>query len=111
NSVDASVNQDIKVIIPYVKAQSRYIMLMLKGFEEYILRQLVKQGMTVQSLKYTEFENEPFPIPPLEEQHRIVRRIEELFAICDRFKAQLQQRQAVNERLVKGLVGEVLEGG
>tara|TARA_R100000908_G_scaffold65120_1_gene52040 strand:- start:81747 stop:83387 length:1641 start_codon:yes stop_codon:yes gene_type:complete len=51
------------------------------------------------------------PIPPLKEQHRIVQRIEELFAICDRFKAQLEQRQAVNERLVKGLVGEVLEGG
>ncbi|MDR9408831.1 MAG: restriction endonuclease subunit S [Balneolaceae bacterium] len=49
-------------------------------------------------------------LPPLEEQHRIVRRIEELFAICDRFKAQLEQRRNVNERLVKGLVGEVLEG-
>jgi type I restriction enzyme S subunit len=50
------------------------------------------------------------PIPPLEEQHRIVQCIEELFAICDQFKAQLEQRQAVNERLMKGLVGEVLEG-
>jgi len=46
----------------------------------------------------------------LEEQHRIVWRIEELFAICDRFKAQLEQRKKVNERLVKVLVGEVLEG-
>ncbi|WP_340104891.1 restriction endonuclease subunit S [Rhodohalobacter sp. 8-1] len=49
-------------------------------------------------------------LPPLEEQHRIVQRIEELFVICDQFKVQLEQRQAVNERLVKGLVGEVLEG-
>ena len=51
-----------------------------------------------------------FPLPTLVEQRRIVRRIEELFAICDRFKGQLEQRQAVNERLMKGLVGEVLEG-
>jgi|TARA_R100000541_G_scaffold55777_1_gene64831 hypothetical protein len=36
--------------------------------------------------------------------------IEELFAICDRFKAQLEQRQQVNEKLVKGLVSEVMEG-
>jgi len=49
------------------------------------------------------------PLPPLEEQHRIVLRIEELFDICDRFKAQLEKREKVNERLVKGLVGEVLE--
>ncbi|MCC5906399.1 MAG: restriction endonuclease subunit S [Balneolaceae bacterium] len=58
----------------------------------------------------TKLSNLLFPLPPLEEQHRIVQRIEELFAICDRFKAQLEQRQQVNERLVKGLVGEVLEG-
>lgn len=50
------------------------------------------------------------PFPPLEEQHRIAQRIEELFAICDRFKAQLEQREKVNERLIKGLVQEVLEG-
>lgn len=52
----------------------------------------------------------PFALPPLEEQYRIVRRIEELFAICDRFKEQLEQRENVNDRLVKGLVQEVLEG-
>ncbi len=49
------------------------------------------------------------PLPPLAEQHRIVQRIEELFAICDQFKAKLQHRQQVNEKLVKGLVKEVLE--
>ena len=51
-----------------------------------------------------------FALPPLEEQHRIVQRIEELFAICDAYKAQMEQREQVNERLVKGLVQEVLEG-
>ncbi|MEX2411521.1 MAG: restriction endonuclease subunit S, partial [Candidatus Paceibacterota bacterium] len=65
----------------------------------------------VQKMAIFRLKNTLLTLPPLEEQHRIVRRIEELFAICDRFKAQLQQRQAVNERLVKGLVGEVLEGG
>lgn len=54
--------------------------------------------------------NLPFPVPPLEEQHRIVQRIEELFAICDQFKTKLQHRQQINEKLVKGLVKEVLEG-
>jgi len=55
------------------------------------------------------FQNSPFPLPPALEQKRIVQRIEELFAICDQFKARLEERSAVNERLVKGLVGEVLE--
>lgn len=67
-------------------------------------------GAAITRVTLTKLNNAIMAIPPLEEQHRIVQRIEELFAICDRFKAQLEQRQNVNERLVKGLVGEVLEG-
>jgi len=62
----------------------------------------------VQKMAIFRLKNTLLTLPPLEEQYRIVRRIEELFAICDRFKAQLEQREKVNERLVKGLVQEVL---
>lgn len=67
-------------------------------------------GAAITRVTLTKLNNALMAIPPLEEQHRVVQRIEELFAICDRFKAQLEIRQAVNERLVKGLVGKVLEG-
>lgn len=93
NEVECTVNQDLKVIVPFVKGISDYIQLMLKGFEEFILTQLVKGGMTVQSLKYSEFERQAFPIPPLEEQSRILNRVVQLSQICDQLQAQLKAKR------------------
>jgi type I restriction enzyme S subunit len=67
-------------------------------------------GMTAKGIKASKLKTLPFPLPPVEEQYRIVRRIEEIFAICDAYKTKLEQREKVNKRLVKGLVQEVLEG-
>lgn len=72
NRVEATVNQDIKVIIPGKDVSPEYVQYLLKGYENFILSQLVKGGVTVESLKYKEFQNYKFPIPDATEQHRIV---------------------------------------
>jgi Type I restriction modification DNA specificity domain len=56
-------------------------------------------GTTVQSLKYAEFEQQPFPLPPLAEQHRIVAKVDELIALCDQLEAALGMREAARDRL------------
>ena len=64
NRVECTVNQDMKVIIPYLTEMSRYLQMMLFGLQEIVLKDYVKFGMTVHSLKYQEFEEMPVPIPP-----------------------------------------------
>jgi type I restriction enzyme S subunit len=86
NRVPAAANQDMKVLAPFVEGQERYLQVMFRGLTDYILRRLVKTGTTVQSLRYAEFEQQPFPIPPLCEQHRIVAKVDELMALCDRLE-------------------------
>ena len=47
-------------------------------------------------------------LPPLEEQHRIVAKVDELFEICDQLKDKLQQSQQTQVHLTDALVESAL---
>jgi type I restriction enzyme S subunit len=51
----------------------------------------------------------PFPLPPLPEQHRIVAKVGELMALCDRLESQLVTIQTENHRLLEALLQQALE--
>ncbi len=110
NAVECTVNQDLKVLTPYVAGTERYIQLMLRGFQPFILDQLVKTGTTVESLKYTEFQLQPYPIPPLKEQQRIVVTVDRLMAACDALEAQLERRQALGAELLDAVLHTAVQG-
>jgi type I restriction enzyme, S subunit len=99
NRVPAAANQDMKVLVPFLDGQERYLQIMFRGLTDFILGDLVKTGTTVQSLKYAEFEQQPFPLPPLAEQRRIVAKVDELMALCHRLEAARAAREAMRDRL------------
>ena len=49
-----------------------------------------------------------FPLPPLAEQHRIVAKIEELMALCDRLEASLATADDTRRCLLEALLAEAL---
>lgn len=49
-------------------------------------------------------EQNPFPLPPLAEQHRIVAKVDELMALCDRLEAEQTDAEAAHARLVDALL-------
>jgi type I restriction enzyme, S subunit len=70
---EVSFNQDIKAITPKNGSLlPAFLFWMLKGQEAQILRIGVKKGATVHSLSNGFLESLRFPLPPLDDQRRIV---------------------------------------
>lgn len=49
-----------------------------------------------------------FPIAPLEEQHRIVAKVDELMSLCDALEAQTEASLTAHQTLVETLIGALL---
>lgn len=97
NLVECTVNQDMKVVSPFLTEMNIFIRLALKGMEKTLLKDYVKYGMTVHSLKYTEFELLPVPLPTLEEQKAIVEKVNGLMALCDQLEQEIETHQTTQE--------------
>ncbi len=108
NSVECTVNQDMKVIIPHLIEMNRFLQFMFWGLESIILKEYVKFGMTVHSLKYDEFSQMPIPLPPLSEQIRIVQKLDELMHYCNELEASIKQSESQNSTLLQQVLREAL---
>ncbi|HQC99051.1 MAG TPA: hypothetical protein PK306_25430 [Aquabacterium sp.] len=51
----------------------------------------------------------PVLLPPLAEQHRIVAKVDELMALCDRLEARQQDAEAAHARLVQALLDSLTQ--
>jgi len=65
-------------------------------------------GATMTNLNHSILNKMPLMLPPLPEQHRIVTKVNELFALCDQLKQQLQQQQRTQLLLTDTLVQDAL---
>jgi len=58
------------------------------------------RGIAFPSVSRQQIEELPVPLPPLAEQHRIVAKVDELMAMCDRLAAAQAERENRRNRLV-----------
>lgn len=64
-----------------------------------------RKGVGISNLSGKSLASIPFPLPPLAEQHRIVAKVDELMALCDRLEAEQTDAEAAHAKLVETLLG------
>lgn len=88
NGIGAGTTE-LHIVRPICGVNPDYILLFLKTPDFLIAGEQVMTGSAGQKrLPRQYFEARPFPIPPLAEQSRIVAKVEELMALCDRLEAE-----------------------
>jgi len=107
NKIECCIDNNLMAFISE-KYFYKYIFYWTKSLNFYELT----NATTVPALRKTDLENIPIPLPPLNEQQRIVNRIESLFAKLDRAKELIENTLAQFEEnkmaiLHKAFIGEL----
>ena len=82
---ELTINQDQRALTLWLPEMIEYVYLALKSLESIILSDYKKSGTTVESIIWNKFVDLPIPLPPLNEQKRIVKRVDEFKALTRMF--------------------------
>ena len=97
-------NQQLNSITPYLE-MSGYLLNALRSayFQQTAWEK--SSSTTIAILNKGKWVDIVVPIPPLEEQHRIVAKVDELMALCDQLEQQQTHSLAAHQTLVETLLG------
>ena len=101
--IDVAINQDLKAVQLFEQISKQYFINFFKTLS------ISGSGMTVAGIKQDELLRFPVPVPPVEEQHRIVAKVDELMALCDRLESEQINAEAAHVTLVANLLSTLTQ--
>jgi type I restriction enzyme S subunit len=93
NRVAIAINQDLKALELPKEVNADFFLIL------YRTRQVTGTGTTVSGIKQDQLLALPAVLPPVKEQTRIVAKVDELMALCDKLEAQQQARRKLQNAL------------
>lgn len=109
-AASVAVNQDIKALLPPATVQPEYLQYLLGSMEPSLLKS-VTRGATVHRLETSVLQRLPIPIPPLAEQERIVRFLDEALDAIDSARRLTAATQEGSHRLFEAHLNQVFIEG
>ena len=90
--------------------QARYVWLVMNSRHvRNLIEKPIRSTVGLKNVNLTELAALTIPFPPLTEQHRIVAKVDELMALCDRLEASLATGDETRRRLLEILLCEAIE--
>lgn len=108
NGGKAALNQHIFIVYPRINADLMYLKYAING-ELKIFIDKAHGGAGLKHITKKEFENCSLPIPPLDEQKRIVAKIEELLPYLDRYEKAWNRLEDFNRRFPADMQKSILQ--
>ena len=94
---NAVTNQAVCGCTPFAGVFNEFLYLFLLSQREQF--RSASEGGAQPNISKVKIVRTPFPLPPLAEQHRIVAKVDELMALCDRLEAARTAQEATRDRL------------
>jgi type I restriction enzyme S subunit len=105
---ECNFNQAIVMIRPYKVEMNKWIYFYLNEMSE--INSIITKGVAGQdNISVTQSRLMKIPLPPLNEQKRIVEKIEELFKVFVELEIEVQQNQKLSQQLLQSALKEALE--
>ncbi|MGI2072802.1 restriction endonuclease subunit S [Shewanella baltica] len=101
------INQDMKALV-FNFLEPEFVLLMMKGLKSKMVGLVDHSSHGTCKLVSDKLWGISVAIPPLEEQHRIVAKVDELMALCDQLKARLADTQTTQLHLTDTIVEQAV---
>lgn len=105
---DFCVQRHVAILKPATTLDLRFLVWLLASPLIYDQASRSTTGTAQPTIALRPLRNFAVPLPPLAQQHRIVRKVDELMAVCDRLEASLACGDENRRRLLDALLAEAL---
>ncbi|PTQ88027.1 restriction endonuclease subunit S [Nitrosomonas ureae] len=97
------------IVHPFCSMPPRYFLCFFRSpvFVRYV--ESVQMGIAYPAINDGQFFSGLIPLPPIEEQHRIVAKVDELMTLCDQLETQHINAAEAHEKLVSHLLGTLTQ--
>ncbi len=107
---EVTINQDMRALIPNDCVYPRYLLRALQNQAHNILRVVRSSTHGTKRLESPTLKSWPIALPPLPEQHEIVRRVDALFALADKIEAEVAAAREKTGTMRQSILAQAFSG-
>ncbi|HBW1349589.1 TPA: restriction endonuclease subunit S [Klebsiella pneumoniae] len=108
--VELCLGQRMVLIRASDKISSKYLTIVLNSNNILKIVRSKTMGSTAPRINMSDIKSYPIPLPPLQEQHEIVRRVELLFAYADTIEKQVNSALTLVNSLTQSILAKAFRG-